>query len=62
MLKQWKHNEFEKILKKNGFLYDRSKGSHSIFTNGDGRHISVPKSMNSVIIERLIKENNLIIK
>ena len=62
MLKQWKHNEFEKILKKNGFLYDRSKGSHSIFTNGDGSHISVPKSMNAVIIERLIKENNLIIK
>lgn len=62
MLKQWKHNEFEKILKKNGFLYDRGKGSHSIFKNGDGRHISVPKSMNAVIIERLIKENNLIIK
>lgn len=59
MLRQWKQNEFNKILNKNGFFCKGGKGSHSVFRSNDGRHISIPRSMNAVIIERLIKENNL---
>ncbi len=46
-----------KMLKHNGYVYVRNNG-HKIYTNGK-RTISIPRSMNGVIIRRLIKENNL---
>lgn len=58
-MKQYTAKEFIKIVKKNGFKYSRSSGSHSIFTNEKGRHISIPKNLECVIAQRLIKENNL---
>jgi len=60
-MKNWKRNEIIKVIVKNGFVLDRYNGSHSIFTHSDGRVISLPRSMNPCIIQRLVKENNLII-
>lgn len=58
-MKQWTHNEFCKMIERNGFRYNRTNGSHFLYTNQSGRHISVPYKLNSVIALRLIKENNL---
>ena len=58
---QYSKREFDKVLRQNGFHYVRNSGSHSIYINGRGRHISVPPSMNMCVIRRLIRENNLIV-
>lgn len=58
-MKQWTLKEFTKVLNKNDFRFTRYNGSHSIFINTIGKHISIPKSMNATIIRRLIKENSL---
>ena len=60
-MRQYTKKQFIKIVEKNGYYYSRSNGSHSIYVNDDGRHISIPLSMNMCITRRLIKENNLII-
>ena len=61
-MEQYTSREFTKIVQENGFKYDRSKGSHFIYINDKGRHISIPKRLECVIARRLIKENNLILK
>ena len=58
-MKQYTSRAFIKIVERNGFHYDRHNGSHSIYVNGKGRHISIPKKLECVIARRLIKENNL---
>lgn len=57
--KQYTRREFIKIVESKGFYYNRCNGSHSIYINNEGRHISIPKNIKDVIIRRLIKENNL---
>lgn len=52
--------EFEPLLLKNGFVYKRTKGSHSIYENPKThRTITINKDLNRMVRERLIKENNL---
>lgn len=58
-MKQWTSKEFIKLVEKNGFYYNRTRGSHSIYTNDIGRHISIPRTLEAPIAKRLIKENNL---
>lgn len=58
-MKQYTRREFVKIIEQSGFTLNRNKGSHTIFTNEYGKHISIPNSINSCIARRLIKENNL---
>ena len=58
-MKQYTSKEFIRIIKRNGFHYDRHNGSHSIYVNDAGRHISIPQKLECVIARRLIKENNL---
>lgn len=50
--------EFEKLLINSGFLLQRVRGSHFIYKNGTDL-ISVPKNLNKMICQRLIKEHNL---
>lgn len=57
-MKQYTHREFIRIVKNNGYLYSRHSGGHTIYIK-DGRHISIPQKLKSVIARRLIKENNL---
>ena len=58
-LKQWTHKEFCKVLRDNGFHLKKFNGSHAIYLNDRGKHISVPFHLNPCIALRLIKENNL---
>ena len=59
-MKQYTLREFVKIVEFNGFYYNRHNGDHAVYMNDNGRHISIPKNLKSVIARRLIKENNLI--
>jgi predicted RNA binding protein YcfA (HicA-like mRNA interferase family) len=47
------------MAERNGFYYMRSNGSHSIYVNKEGHHMSIPLKLACVIARRLIKENNL---
>lgn len=58
-MRQYTHREFVRLVRQNGFEYIRSKGSHDIYYNNKGRHISIPQTLVNVIARRLIKENNL---
>lgn len=58
-MKQFTHREFVRVVVANGFYYDRQSGDHAIYLNEKGRHISIPKKLESVIARRLIRENNL---
>lgn len=60
-MRQYTSREFIKIVEFNGSYYNRCKGDHTIYVNNKGRHISIPKNLESVIARRLIKENNLVI-
>lgn len=61
-MKQYTVKEFTVILNNNGFRLNRISGSHYIFTNNNGNHISIPyRKLNSCIAKRLIKENNLLL-
>ena len=59
-MRQYTSREFIKIVEFNGFYYNRHNGDHAVYMNDNGRHISIPKNLKSVIARRLIKENNLI--
>lgn len=58
-MRQWKIQEFLKVLEKNGYYYSRHSGSHYIYVNKNGRHISVPRKPVDVICRRLVKEYEL---
>lgn len=58
-MKQYTSREFIKIVRLNGFWYDRHNGDHAIYVNDRGKHISIPHRLESVIARRLVKENNL---
>ena len=60
-MRQYTSREFIRIVEFNGFCYSRHNGDHAIYVNDKGRHISIPKNLESVIARRLIKENNLVI-
>lgn len=59
-MRQYSKREFVKIVKNNGYSYVRSSGSHDIYYNKEGKHISIPRTPANVIVRRLIRENNLI--
>lgn len=54
--------DVNKIMKKNGFYIDqnRGKGSHIIYRRGN-RIISIGDHYNKMVIQRLIKENDLVV-
>lgn len=58
-MRQYTRRAFIKIVEKNGYHYNRCNGSHAIYVNDGGRHISIPYNLECVIARRLIKENNL---
>lgn len=55
-----KLRDFEKILKKNDYVFDHQTGDHRIWYK-DGKHISVSLSRlkNPMLVKRLVKENEL---
>ena len=60
-MKLYTEKEFNKILKRNGYLLNRQNGDHKIYVNESGRHISVKYPLNPCISRGLIKEYNLIV-
>ena len=56
---QWTRNAFISMIDRNGYYYSRNNGSHSIFVNDEGKHITVPLRIKAVIAQRIIKENKL---
>lgn len=58
-MRQYTSREFIKIVEFNNFYYNRHNGSHAIYVNDKGKHISIPKNLECVIARRLIKENKL---
>lgn len=60
-MRQYTQREFIKIVRKNGYKYNRHNGDHAIYVNDRGRHISIPQKLECVIARRLIKENHLFI-
>jgi predicted RNA binding protein YcfA (HicA-like mRNA interferase family) len=48
----------EKILKQNGFVYDKTRGSHHQYVK-DGQRIVINRNINPCVWLRLIKENKL---
>lgn len=60
--KEYAERELIRILKNNGYEYDRSNGDHDIYINretGNSISITAGKTMNKMVVRRLIKENNL---
>ena len=58
-MKQYTSKEFIKIVIYNGYHYSRCRGSHYSYVNKQGNHISIPRNLECVIAQRLVKENNL---
>ena len=59
-MRQYTRREFVKLVRQNGFEYVRSHGSHDIYYNKEGKHITIPHTLIDVIARRLIRENNLV--
>ena len=60
--RHYTRREMEKILKNNGWTIDRQKGSHRIYTNNQGSHITIGTcNYNAMVFQRLAKENNMIL-
>lgn len=60
MGRAWSTRDFKIMIRDNGYEYVRTTGGHSIYKRGVSE-ISVPKKINKMIAQRLIKENSLII-
>lgn len=52
--------DMEKILRKNGYSYTRSNGSHRIYTNGIPTAVAQHR-LNKMLALRIIKQCSLII-
>lgn len=60
VMREVTYKECQLILKYNGFHFDHQSGSHAIYKNERGKHISIKvDSVNACVWRRLVKENNL---
>lgn len=56
-----KPKQFERLLRDNGYTYNRQTGDHKIFTKEGCGHICYNMSkLNPIIVQRLIKEHQLV--
>ena len=54
--------DIERILKNNGFTLHHQKGSHMVYKNTSGKHITIGCcKYNKMVMQRLIKENSLVV-
>lgn len=60
--KIYNRREFEKILKMNGFNYDRQSGGHRIYKRSERESMAIPGHLNRMIAQRLIKVYDLKLK
>ena len=50
--------KIERILKANGYVYDRFNGHH-IYKNEEGKTIAIPRTCCTYLIQRVFKENGI---
>ncbi|MDO4650999.1 MAG: hypothetical protein Q4B26_20365 [Eubacteriales bacterium] len=50
----------QRILSANGYRYERCRGSHHIYSNGE-HTIAVNFKLNRMVARRIIKENALVV-
>lgn len=54
--------DVQRILKNSGFVFHHQSGSHSIYRNSKNQHLSVNvNDCNRMIMQRLIKQYNLVV-
>lgn len=53
------YKEMCKLLRKNGYMFDRQKGDYTIYKKKGCNPISINYNLNTIVARRLIKENNL---
>lgn len=59
-MRTFNKREIEKILKKNGWRLHHFTGSHAIYKNENGEHITIGLcKCNKMIMQRLIKQHQL---
>lgn len=52
--------DIQRILKDNGWIFHHYKGSHAIYRNEKGQHLTIGLcKCNKMIMQRLIKEYDL---
>lgn len=60
--KTYNNRDIQRILRNNGFVFQRQTGSHMIYTNEVGEHMTVRfANCNKMVWQRLIKEYNLVV-
>ena len=57
-MKVYNSREARKIARKNGFEYEYSIGDHDHYRRGNQKLV-IGRNLNRMILERLVKENNL---
>lgn len=61
--KTYSQREVERILSNNGWFFQRRRGSHKIYTNKNGQHITIRyRNQNKMIMRRLIKEYDMVVE
>ena len=61
--KTYNKKEVERLIAKSGWTLVRQTGSHKIYTNAKGEHLTMRcHKPNKMIICRLIKENQLVVE
>lgn len=61
-MRKFSTRDFQKVLKKNGYKLDRTKGSHLIYKNNEGIHIAIyqcGRGLAPSVTHKLIKQHNL---
>lgn len=53
------YKEMCRLLRKNGYMFDRQKGDHTIWVKEGCNHVSINMHLNPMVARRLVKENNL---
>ena len=58
----YNERDMKRILRKNGWALHRSNGSHLIYKNAKGEHLTIGIcKCNKMVFQRLIKEYKLIV-
>lgn len=58
--REYTFRDMDRILKYNGYRPDRKKGDHHIYSDINGKTITINARVNRMVARRVIKENNLI--
>ena len=58
-MKQWNLKMLIKVVENNGYKLNRYSGSHMIYKNNNGKHISVPRNLKCVTAQKIVKKYKL---